>query len=202
MRKLRLRKFKLAETSCLQLIEWDLNPGLPDSDVRMVSGNMAIKEGLSPLTCISKPPNPKRYHSHFQHPQSRAWQDAIFLSVVCAYSFSCVWLSTTLWTVAHQPPLSMGFSRQEYWSGLPCPPPGGLPNPGIKPSSPSLQADYWQPQRKPSVPSQLTFSTIFVSSIRWRIATVLFSSWKHHYSYLRWAYSLFCLGWNQLMGSI
>ena len=38
----------------------------------------------------------------------------------------------TLWTIAHQAPLSMGFSRQEYWSGLPCPPPGGLPNPGIE----------------------------------------------------------------------
>jgi len=43
--------------------------------------------------------------------------------------------------VAHQDPLSMEFSRQEYWSGLPCPPPGDLPNPGIKPRSPALQAD-------------------------------------------------------------
>ena len=49
--------------------------------------------------------------------------------------------SATLWTVAHQAPYSMGFSRQEYWSGLPCPPPGDLPNPGIKPRSPILQAD-------------------------------------------------------------
>ena len=47
----------------------------------------------------------------------------------------------TLWTVARQAPLSMGFSRQEYWSGLPCPPPGDLPNPGIKPRSPALQMD-------------------------------------------------------------
>ena len=46
------------------------------------------------------------------------------------------------WTVAWQIPLSMGFSRQEYWSGLPFSPPGDLPNPGIKPESPSLQADY------------------------------------------------------------
>ena len=43
--------------------------------------------------------------------------------------------SVTLWTVAHQSPLSMGFSRQEYWSGLPCLPPGDLPDPGIKPTS-------------------------------------------------------------------
>ena len=40
------------------------------------------------------------------------------------------------WTIAHQDPLSMGFSRQEYWSGLPLPPPGDLPHPGIKPESP------------------------------------------------------------------
>ena len=45
------------------------------------------------------------------------------------------------WTEAHQAPLSMGFSRQEYWSGLPCPPPGDLPKPGIEPRSPALQAD-------------------------------------------------------------
>ena len=42
---------------------------------------------------------------------------------------------------SHQPPLSMGFSRQECWSGLPCLPPGDLPNPGIEPESPALQAD-------------------------------------------------------------
>ena len=57
---------------------------------------------------------------------------------------SQVQLFVTPWTVAHQAPLSMGFSRQEYWSGLPCPPPGDLPSPGIKPmspASPALKAD-------------------------------------------------------------
>ena len=48
--------------------------------------------------------------------------------------------SVTTWTVAHQACLSMGFSRQEYWSGLPFPSPGDLPHPGIEPRSPSLQA--------------------------------------------------------------
>ena len=47
----------------------------------------------------------------------------------------------TLWTVVCQTPLSMGFSRQEYWSGLPFPSPGDLPHPGIEPWSPALQAD-------------------------------------------------------------
>ena len=54
---------------------------------------------------------------------------------------SCVLLCKTPWTVAHQASLSMGFSTQEYWSGLPCPPPGDLPNPGIEPVSPALKAD-------------------------------------------------------------
>ena len=58
-----------------------------------------------------------------------------------AQSLSCVQLFVTLWTVAHQAPLSMDFSRQEYWSGLPTPSPGDLPDPGINLGSPALQAD-------------------------------------------------------------
>ena len=54
--------------------------------------------------------------------------------------FSHVRLFATLWTLAHQVPLSMGFSRQEYWSGLPCLPPGHFPDPGIKPVSPAATA--------------------------------------------------------------
>ena len=53
---------------------------------------------------------------------------------------SCPTLVTP-WIVAHQAPLSMGFSRQEYWNGLPFPSPGDLPDPGIEPGSPALQAD-------------------------------------------------------------
>ena len=64
------------------------------------------------------------------------------------------------WTVAHQAPLSMGFFRQEYWSGLPFPPPGDLPNPGIEPESPmspALQAD------SPSQPPGKAFYTSSIS---------------------------------------
>ena len=50
-------------------------------------------------------------------------------------------LFATQWTVAHQGPLSMGFSSQEYWSGLPFPFPGDLPDPGVEPRSPALRAD-------------------------------------------------------------
>ena len=56
-------------------------------------------------------------------------------------SLSHVQLFATLWTVAYQAFPSMGFSRQEYWSGLPFPSPGDLPDPGIKPRSPALEAD-------------------------------------------------------------
>ena len=55
--------------------------------------------------------------------------------------FSCVQVFATLWSVAQQAPLSLGLSKQEYWSGLPCPPPGVLPKPGIEPRSPAFQED-------------------------------------------------------------
>ena len=65
--------------------------------------------------------------------------------------FSRVQLFATPWTVAHQAPLSMGFPRQEYWSGLPFPSPEDLPDPGIKLTSPALQADPLpsEPPEKP-----------------------------------------------------
>ena len=57
------------------------------------------------------------------------------------HGLSCVQLFATTWTVAHQAPLSMRFSRKEYWNGLPFPSPGDPPNPEIEPGSPALQAD-------------------------------------------------------------
>ena len=92
-------------------------------------------------------------HEHFMHKFLGEPKFSILLAIHlvelldlwCVLGrFSDVRLFVTLWPVAHQAPLSMGFSRQEYWSGLPCPPPGDLPNSGIKPSSPVslvLQAD-------------------------------------------------------------
>ena len=70
---------------------------------------------------------------------------------------SCL-LSETLRTVARQASLSMEFSRQEYWSGLPCPPPGDLSNPGIEPISPALQEDS-VPAEPPAVPCQYPAKT-------------------------------------------
>ena len=69
------------------------------------------------------------------------FQKKILLTCEWVKSLSRVRLFATLWTGAHQAPQSIGFSRQEYWSRLPFPSPGDLPDPGIKPRSPTLQAD-------------------------------------------------------------
>ena len=61
------------------------------------------------------------------------------LSVCMCYSLSRVWLFAAPWTIAHQAPLSMEFSRQDYWSGLPFPSPGDLPDRGIEPGPPALK---------------------------------------------------------------
>ena len=66
----------------------------------------------------------------------------------------------TPWTIAHQAPLSMEFSRQEYWSGLPFPSQRDLPDPGIEPGSPALQADSLpcEPTRLPGPPQRRWFT--------------------------------------------
>ena len=73
----------------------------------------------------------------------------IYNTIACVLCcFSCVRLFATLWTIAQQALLSMGFSRQEYWSGLPCPPPGIFPTQGSNPHLLGLR--HWQagsPQR-------------------------------------------------------
>ena len=73
-------------------------------------------------------------------------------------------LFVTLLTVAPQAPLSMGFSRPGYWSGLPCPPPGDLPNPGIEPGSPALQADSL-PSEPPGKPMNTVVHSYSLSQI-------------------------------------
>ena len=71
----------------------------------------------------------------------RAYSQFCSLNVCMLNHFSCVRLFATLWTVACQAPLCMGFSRQQYQSGLPCPPPGDLPDPRTEPGAPALQID-------------------------------------------------------------
>ena len=73
-------------------------------------------------------------------------------------------LFATPWTIAYQNPPSMGFSRQEYWSGLPFPSPGDLPDPGIEPGSPALQADALPSEPPGRSLYTFTFSQILVDS--------------------------------------
>ena len=73
--------------------------------------------------------------------------------------FSRVCLFVTLWTVAYQAPLFIGFSRQEYWSGLPSPPPGNLPNPRIECMSLSLL--HWQVGSLPLVPPGILYVCVY-----------------------------------------
>ena len=92
----------------------------------------------------------------------------------CVFSrFSCIWFFATLWTVACQAPLPMGFSRQELWSGLPCPPPGDLPDPGIELTylmSPALAGSFFTPispwEAKGTI-SSVQFSCSVVSDSLW-----------------------------------
>ena len=80
--------------------------------------------------------------------KSRLSQSSLGVRVpVCVLSpFSRVRLFVTPWIVALQAALSMGFSRQGYWSGLPCPPPGNHPNPGIKSASLTLAGEFFTPE--------------------------------------------------------
>ena len=101
-----------------------------------ISGCSTVASIPTPLPPPSLPPGTYCY-SYWAH---ASWVPLCMCVCLCE-SLSHVWLFETLWTVAHQAPLSMEFSREEYWSGLPFPSLGGLPNPGIKPRSPGLQAD-------------------------------------------------------------
>ena len=89
---------------------------------------------------------------------------------MCVCTLSHVWLFVTPWTVACQAPLSMGFSRQEYWNGLPFPPPGNFPDPGIEttsPASPALAGRFFTtaPPGKP------------ITDIRLMIIIYLWDNW-------------------------
>ena len=93
---------------------------------------------------------------------------------------SRVQLFAVSWTVSRQVPLSMEFSRQEYWSGLPFPSPGDLPDPGIEPGSPALQADSLPFEPPGNPPSQARDGTQ-VS----RIAGVFFYQLSHQEAIIR-----------------
>ena len=99
--------------------------------------NCILSSSPAPTTCIC-------WMSELMNEPYRKFFLLVFAYhwiIVVVWSLSHVQLFATLWTVAHQALLSMDFSRQEYWSGLPFPSSGDLPEPGIKPTSPAWQVD-------------------------------------------------------------
>ena len=104
-----------------------------------------------------------------RHRSARPFSICIFSCVAAVESLSCAQLFATLWTAAHQAPVSKGFPRQEYWNGLPFPPLGDLPDPGIKPTSLALAGGFLT-----SVPlGKLCFR-------------VTLTKRRHHWSPLNW----------------
>ena len=98
----------------------------------------------------------------------RESSEASFCACCKLSHFSCVQLFVTLWTVAHRAPLSMGFSRQEYWSGLPCLPLGDLPNPGIETAScpsPVLTGRVFTTSTNPITKSSMTMRTPWLNHL-------------------------------------
>ena len=85
--------------------------------------------------------------THYNHSKSiihlgaHSWCCTFYALICMLNCFSRVWFFAILWTIVLQAHMSMGFSRQEYWNGYPFPSPEDLPNPGIKPRSPTLQED-------------------------------------------------------------
>ena len=88
-----------------------------------------------------------------------------------------IWPFATLWTVAHQAPVSMGFSRQEYWTGLPFPPPGDFPDPGIEAASPCISCigrrTLCPLSHQLALRSSVTLHKIFFSFLIYKIRTIL-----------------------------
>ena len=116
-------------------------------------------DGQRPTTYQSKKrspfssllPSPIHRKSQEQIQQALGFNRTLLNPCMHAQSLSHVQLFATPWTVAHQPPLSMGFPRQVYQHGLPFPPPGDLPDPGIEPTSLALAGRFFttQPPGKP-----------------------------------------------------
>ena len=157
-------QFSSVAQSCLTLCD-PMNrsmPGLPvhhqlQQSLFMLSAEMSIVQACENVqawqSCGSMP----------QCPQESLAESRMPKNMVCgggACVLSCVRLFAIPWTVAHQAPLSMGYSRQEHWSGLSFPPPGDLPDPGIKPTS----------LMSPALASGFLFYFIFYHCDTWKPA--------------------------------
>ena len=106
---------------------------------------------------------------------------------MCSVAQSCPSNSATAWTLACQAPLSMEFFRQESWSGLPCPPPGDLPDPGIKPAPPALAGGFFTTE-PPGKPYEHTHKHIHTYITHVRTCTLFLQESDHtRLSFLKFA---------------
>ena len=139
-----------------QKLSSDLNPDnlTPDPDVLFIAGG----------------PGTKGSFVSFRYNLSTSTFSTYSLHVCMLSHFSRAWLFAAPWTVARQGPLSMGFPRQEYWSGLPYPPPGDLPHPGTEPMSPS-----------PALAGR-----IFTTSATWEAPLSCFQAVSFHFPPIVW----------------
>ena len=132
--------------------------GPPSLLPRLLPANIRIPECPSPLIKCCSWLSVSVGGFTLAESTNHEWEAGIWrashndLSTCAVLSHSVMSDSETSWTVAHQAPLSMGFSRWDYWSGLSRPSPKGLPNPGTEPMSPMLQADSFlsEPRGKPA----------------------------------------------------
>ena len=140
---------------------------------------------------------PVNLHLQFLNPicgaPSFPWSIFSLPSESQSVSWSVMSDSATPWTTAHQAPLSMRFSRQEYWNGLPFPSPGVLPNPGLESRSPALQADSL-PSDLPGKPSLL--GGVKMSGPLWSFPTSLCSSPCEHFHCITICFSFLWLLWQ------
>ena len=113
-----------------QMLLWDLLPKKSSFSAASRASDLSLGNGRKLISCL----NPKLSSSWSQH------VPVYSSSVLCWVVQSCLTLCDSM-DCSLPGLLSMEFSRQEYWSGLPCPPPGDLPNPEIEPASPALQVD-------------------------------------------------------------
>ena len=134
----------------------------------------------------------------FSSSHVRMWELDHNEGCVCVLScFSHVWLFVTLWAIAHQAPLSMGFSREECWSELPLPSTGDLPNPGIKVASPKLEGRFFttEPPGNTSVVFYLKIVSLLAAPFHQWVENIIFiNQMKFNPSrifYIRVSYSLF-----------
>ena len=143
--------------------------------VQSLGQDESLEEGMSAHSSIlawrvqwtEEPGRPQSMGSHrVGHDWATNIHSCIYMCV-CIVTQPCptVQLFAILWTVVLQAPLSMKFTRPEYWSGKSCPSPGDLPNPGIKPWSPALQADSPSSEPPRMLSIALCFSKKFFASV-------------------------------------